>query len=173
MLWHAYLTPTDCLPNCTDQQLPPLLSLKCWKMMLSVVIASALLITCVLGQIKGVRSWKQQKYHRLWKVKRLSICCQDGQWGFCLYAEGNIFPVIWSLFLQTSSHLLSMVSVALMAAPAVEPAVRSKLWAQFRCLSQPCCTVVPHWVFLEAENSLKVNIKSWNPPRDLDKLQSQ
>lgn len=56
MLWHAYLAPTGCFPDWTDQQLPPPRSLKCWKMMLSVVFSSALLITCVLHtwvQLKG------------------------------------------------------------------------------------------------------------------------
>lgn len=75
-LWHACLAPPDCFPGWMDQWLPLPLPLKCGKMMLSILISSALLITyvlCTQVQRKEEGNGKKQKCRGLWKMKRLSI----------------------------------------------------------------------------------------------------
>lgn len=125
-----------------------------------------------MGPIKGGRSRKQQKYHRLWKRERLAICPQDWTMGFlCLCRRRIFFMFFGPRFFKPS------------------PTSLEQLWwscgegQTLGSLHMPhnhaACWYSHIRVFLEAEKTqhqtlltffLKENINIWTPPRDLDKL---
>lgn len=176
MLWHAYLAPTGCFPDWTDQQLPPPRSLKCWKMMLSVLFFQCIanyMCIAYMGPIKGGRSWKQQKYHRLWKRKRLAVCPQDWTMGFlCLCRRRIFFMFFGPCFFKpgptsleqlwwscSKGQTLGSIHTPLTIMLHADTPTSGVFWRQRATQHQTLLTFF-----------LKENINIWTPPRDLDKL---
>lgn len=98
----ACLAPPDCFPGWMDQWLPLPLPLKCGKITLSILISSALLITCVLctrvqwkEEANGKKNKTKQKCRGLRKMEGLSISPRDWAMRFLSLCRERIFFMLF------------------------------------------------------------------------------